>query len=87
VYAFLIGKTVIWTYSTDISDGITYLWSLNFLSTLSIWINKIDFQGVWWIVVLKLIQIIIVTMIYILGKIAIAYGIYQTITAFRKYKN
>jgi len=87
IHAFLTGQNVIWSFSLDISNGIKYLWSLDFLNTLSIWINQFDFHGVWWIVIFKLIQTLFVISIFILGKIAIGYGIYQIITAFRKYKN
>ena len=87
MFVFIIGENVVWTFSSDISNGISYLWSLDFLTTLSTWMNQFSFQDSWWIILLELFQILIVTLIFILGKIAIAYGIYQTITAFRKYKN
>jgi len=85
IYALLLGQPVEWTYSLDIGNGISYLWSLNFLSTLSSWIEKIAFSSVWWVAVLKVIQLLLGVLIYLTGKIAIGYGIYQTIVAFRKY--
>ena len=85
IYALLIGRPVDWTYSLDIGNGISYLWSLNFLNTLSSWMEKIEFSSVWWIAVLKVIQLLFGIFIYLIGKIAIGYGIYQTIVAFRKY--
>jgi len=85
IFAFITGKKVTWVFSNDILNGVRYLWSLNFLDTLSVWVSQLDFKTVWWMVLLKSIQLIIVFIIFILGKIAIGYGIYQTITAFRKY--
>jgi hypothetical protein len=84
IYALFTGQPVTWTCSLDIANGINYLWSLNFLETLSMWVN-INFNVVWWLFILKVIQLLIVASIYIIGKIAIGYGIYQTISAFRKY--
>jgi hypothetical protein len=85
IYALFTGQPVTWTWALDMSNGINYLWSLNFLDTLSTWIKSFDFQVIWWLVILKLIQLLIGISIYIIGKIAIGYGIYQTISAFRKY--
>lgn len=85
IYALLNGQPITWTYSQDISNGISYLWSLNFLGTLSEWIEKVVFSSVWWLIILKLLQLLVVITLYIIGKIAIGYGIFQTISAFRKY--
>lgn len=85
IHALFTGKTVTWTFSNDISIAIKYLWSLDFLDTLSSWVDQLDFKTVWWLFLLKTIQLIMVFIIFILGKIAIGYGIYQTIIAFRKY--
>ncbi len=85
IYALFTGQPVTWTWSLDIANGINYVWSLNFLDALSTWIKSFDFHVIWWLVILKVIQLVIGVIFYIIGKIAIGYGIYQTISAFRKY--
>ena len=85
IYAFFNNQSVTWTFSNDISNAIKYLWSLDFLDTLSDWVNQIDFDNFWWTSILKVVQLIFASFFFIFGKIAIGYGIYQTIAAFRKY--
>lgn len=83
IIVLLKGNTVEWTVATDIANGISFLWSLDFLNTLTEWIST---QGItnstaWF----KIPQIILAILFFILGKIAVGYGIFQTISAFRKY--
>src|SRR5665648_349991 len=85
IYYWLSGQSITWTFLQDFSNGIGYLWSLDFLSTLTEWIVQFEFTTAWWLNVLKPVQFIFVILFYILGKILIGYGIYQTISAFRKY--
>ena len=79
IYSLFTSQSVTWTLSLDFSNGIKYLWSLDFLDTLHTWVKNTDFQVIWWILILKLIYLIIGITVYIIGKITIAYGIYQTI--------
>lgn len=82
---FSTKNAIEWTFAQDISNGISYLWSLDFLGTLSKWIDRFKFNDAWWLMTFKSAQLVIGIIIYIVGKIAIGFGIYQTISAFRKY--
>lgn len=64
-----IGTNFIWIDPKYIEEAVNYLWILNGISGFSV--NE-DFS--WFLVCF-----------FILGKIMIGYGIYQTIAAFRKY--
>lgn len=85
IIAFQTHRDIAWIFLKDVSNGVSYLWSLDFSGTLSRWINEFVLSGVWWLIILKIIQLALGIIVYCLGKIAIAYGIYQTIVAFRKY--
>lgn len=82
IHAYLFDdKAISWNFSTIIFDAIKYLWPLNFLD-LSTSIKLTSPIGL-----VQIPQLICSITFYIIGKIAIGYGIYQTISAFRKYKN
>lgn len=85
IWALLDSQPVSWTLSNDISNAIKYLWSVDFLDILSDWVNEIYFDSFWWTFILKGLQLFFASLFFIIGKIAIGYGIYQTIAAFRKY--
>ena len=71
---------ILWPIGIDIANLFSYFWLLNFLGPLSQWIESLDFH-LWW----TWPQVFLGALIYLLGKIAIGYGIYQTIAAFRKH--
>ena len=82
IYNGLFNENVTWTVSDDFAEMVSFLWSLDFLSPLTSWIKTVNFDHFW---ILKVLQVVLAAFVFIAGKIAIGYGIYQTISAFRKY--
>lgn len=72
-------KAVVWRVKEGIADSISFIWSTDFLKILIDWIKSINHLGV-----MQICQIFFSVLIFIIGKILIAYGIVQTIAAFRK---
>lgn len=63
------GDTFIWTDSAYLKEAVNYLWLLDSLNEIS----NCEAMN-WWMIA-----------VFILGKVLIAYGIYQTISAFRRF--
>lgn len=83
IHSWMSGQSVKYTYNTDILNAFKYLWTVNLTDIINPYITKLKTDSlndiIYWI------QIVIAVFILVLGKISIAYGIYQTISAFRKY--
>jgi hypothetical protein len=83
IYLWLNGQTVDYTFKLDISNAFKFLWSINLTDIINPYINNLKTNSLndirYWF------QIAAAVLILIIGKISIAYGIYQTISAFRKY--
>ena len=73
--SFFSREDVEWTVQQDIINMFSYLWSIDFLAPLK---ELEDLQ-------INVLMTIISIFIFIFGKIIVGYGIYQTISAFRKY--
>ncbi len=83
IYCWLIGNDVTWIIAQDIAKYIDFATSVSFEPlTTEIATIATSSNGS-----LAILQILFTILFYFLGKISIGYGVYQTITAFRKFNN
>lgn len=75
------GEDVEWTAEGDILNYFKFLWPTDFSGIIESNLERIISDSSW----SNYIQVIFAAMMFVIGKIVTSYGIYQTISAFRKY--